>query len=463
MRDYRTHTKYCSLYVFNVMSSGGRGKVRRFATLIQGRDIGGRSHALEVNSNVSKTRLSFTNNCSIPRRGTNEEPPFNDSQQKKDAGSSFVEGSSVLVMENASSRHTLFSRRRLSLSSSAALVGRANLGRHRAAPDNAFFECRVLSRSHALIWYEEPRFFIKDLKSSNGTFVNGRRLPGEQKQELGEGDVIQFGQDVFDSMEKHYCIVARINLGGGEEDKGVHDEKLEGGGGKVEPPGETLLALQNCLKQMSTREEGIAKKLTEAKTLIQRVKNVVDEKWEQGVREDALLSKVSLLREVLKGEGQLEKETDLEKRMRYEENMKKLMYEASRAKVAAELRAFKAEERERALTREKGALLEDYAKKEVASQTEGEDKKDEADEDKSPHFRLTRVLEEIRKLHLELESSQDYSARLSKLESVVTTMCKFHRGAFRALTCMGIFILMIAVAKFVEMNSRTTIVPLEVW
>ena len=56
------------------------------------------------------------------------------------------------------------------------------------------------------------RFYLKDLRSSNGTFLCGRRLPSDQRVELRGGERVQFGQDVFDHMERHVCIVAKISL-----------------------------------------------------------------------------------------------------------------------------------------------------------------------------------------------------------------------------------------------------------
>jgi hypothetical protein len=35
-------------------------------------------------------------------------------------------------------------------------IGRA-VARVRAMPDNAIFDCKVLSRTHALIWYEDEK------------------------------------------------------------------------------------------------------------------------------------------------------------------------------------------------------------------------------------------------------------------------------------------------------------------
>lgn len=39
-------------------------------------------------------------------------------------------------------------------------VGRS-VARARAAPNNAIFDCKVLSRHHALLWYENGKFFLQ--------------------------------------------------------------------------------------------------------------------------------------------------------------------------------------------------------------------------------------------------------------------------------------------------------------
>lgn len=39
-------------------------------------------------------------------------------------------------------------------------VGRS-VARARAAYDNAIFDCKVLSRHHALLWYENGKFFLQ--------------------------------------------------------------------------------------------------------------------------------------------------------------------------------------------------------------------------------------------------------------------------------------------------------------
>lgn len=49
----------------------------------------------------------------------------------------------------------------------------------------------TMSRAHAAIGYDGKRFFVQDLGSTNGTWVNGSR---EKKQALKDGDEIQMGK-----------------------------------------------------------------------------------------------------------------------------------------------------------------------------------------------------------------------------------------------------------------------------
>ena len=90
--------------------------------------------------------------------------------------------------------------------------------------NNGIFDSKVLSRSHAELYYENGRVrrkrpsptaapalaadvcpnspclptgsqvYLKDLGSSNGTFVNGAAVKGTQA--LEDGDTIDFGVDV---------------------------------------------------------------------------------------------------------------------------------------------------------------------------------------------------------------------------------------------------------------------------
>ena len=76
--------------------------------------------------------------------------------------------------------------------------------------DNGYFDSRVLSRNHALLSCNPKNgaIYIKDLKSSNGTFVNGDRIDQRDK-ELNVGDVLDLGTDI-DTKFEHRKISAFV-------------------------------------------------------------------------------------------------------------------------------------------------------------------------------------------------------------------------------------------------------------
>ena len=56
---------------------------------------------------------------------------------------------------------------------------------------------RKISRRHASIQLEQGTYYIKDNNSSNGTFLNGRRLIPEKAEELRDNDIIRLADEDF--------------------------------------------------------------------------------------------------------------------------------------------------------------------------------------------------------------------------------------------------------------------------
>src|SRR6185369_12632143 len=93
---------------------------------------------------------------------------------------------------------------------------------------NGFFDSKVLSRSHAEIWFEKSdsdvsekreysvvgkirgRVLIKDLGSSNGTFLNGRKIyvgnDGSETVELNNGDLLVCIENLIDLLFIHSFV-----------------------------------------------------------------------------------------------------------------------------------------------------------------------------------------------------------------------------------------------------------------
>jgi len=72
---------------------------------------------------------------------------------------------------------------------------------------NGIFDAKVVSRKHAEIWASrDGRVWIRDTRSSNGTFVNGTRLSPEdlesEPHELSNQDRLQFATDIVDEGQK---------------------------------------------------------------------------------------------------------------------------------------------------------------------------------------------------------------------------------------------------------------------
>ncbi|UZJ52644.1 hypothetical protein CBS101457_001964 [Exobasidium rhododendri] len=98
--------------------------------------------------------------------------------------------------------------------SSAGGGGRVDSGR-------VAFKSKVVSRGHAEIWCEAGgKFFIRDTKSSSGTFLNHIRLshPNIESKSfpVKDGDVVQLGVDYQGGTEEIYrCVKMRVELNRG--------------------------------------------------------------------------------------------------------------------------------------------------------------------------------------------------------------------------------------------------------
>ncbi|KAF2839123.1 hypothetical protein M501DRAFT_933617 [Patellaria atrata CBS 101060] len=101
-------------------------------------------------------------------------------------------------------------------------IGRQTNVKTVPTPTNGYFDSKVLSRQHAEVWADKSgKIFIRDVKSSNGTFVNGQRLSQENRDsephELREQDVLELGIDIVSEDQKtvvHHKVAARVEHAG---------------------------------------------------------------------------------------------------------------------------------------------------------------------------------------------------------------------------------------------------------
>lgn len=101
-------------------------------------------------------------------------------------------------------------------------VGRQTNNKTVPTPQNGFFDSKVLSRQHAEIWADrQGKIWIRDVKSSNGTFVNGTRLSPENREsephELQSSDHLELGIDIVSEDQKsvvHHKVAAKVEHAG---------------------------------------------------------------------------------------------------------------------------------------------------------------------------------------------------------------------------------------------------------
>ncbi|KAK1621770.1 hypothetical protein BDP81DRAFT_335976 [Colletotrichum phormii] len=86
------------------------------------------------------------------------------------------------------------------------------------------FKSKVVSRRHCEFWYDEGKWYIKDVKSSSGTFLNHIRLspPGTESKPfpVNDGDIVQLGIDFKGGEEMIFrCVKMRLELNRGWQNK----------------------------------------------------------------------------------------------------------------------------------------------------------------------------------------------------------------------------------------------------
>jgi pSer/pThr/pTyr-binding forkhead associated (FHA) protein len=82
------------------------------------------------------------------------------------------------------------------------------------------FKSKVVSRRHCEFWYEDGAWYIKDVRSSSGTFLNHVRLssPGTESKPfpVKDGDIVQLGIDFKGGEEMIFrCVKIRVELNRG--------------------------------------------------------------------------------------------------------------------------------------------------------------------------------------------------------------------------------------------------------
>uniref|UniRef100_A0A2K6MF84 Sarcolemmal membrane-associated protein n=1 Tax=Rhinopithecus bieti TaxID=61621 RepID=A0A2K6MF84_RHIBE len=211
-------------------------------------------------------------------------------------------------------------------------IGRS-VARCRPAQNNATFDCKVLSRNHALVWFDHKtgKFFFQNTKSSNGTFINSQRLSRGSEEsppcEILSGDIIQFGVDVTENTRKvtHGCIVSTIKLflPDGMEARlrsDVIHAPLPSPVDKVAANtpsmySQELFQLSQYLQEALHREQMLEQKLATLQRLLAITQEASDTSWQALIDEDRLLSRLEVMGNQLQACSKNQTEDSLRKEL----------------------------------------------------------------------------------------------------------------------------------------------------
>lgn len=89
------------------------------------------------------------------------------------------------IAEGAPVSYLTFNKKKVNL------IAKMTIGRN---PDcTIVIDNKLVSRIHASIQKIKDAYFLKDENSTNGTFLNGHRIPGDKYVKLNPGDQITVG------------------------------------------------------------------------------------------------------------------------------------------------------------------------------------------------------------------------------------------------------------------------------
>ncbi|XP_041835807.1 sarcolemma associated protein a isoform X2 [Melanotaenia boesemani] len=211
-------------------------------------------------------------------------------------------------------------------------IGRS-VARCRPAQNNATFDCKVLSRNHALVWFDHKtgKFYLQDTKSSNGTFINSQRLSRGSEEsppcEVLSGDVIQFGVDVTENTRKvtHGCIVSTIKLflPDGMEARRRSDviqtplplpiDKVAANTPSMYS--QELFQLSQYLQEALHREQMLEQKLATLQRLLTTTQEASESSWQALIDEDRLLSRLEVMGSQLQAYSKSQTEEGIRKEL----------------------------------------------------------------------------------------------------------------------------------------------------
>ena len=168
---------------------------------------------------------SSNSNGLAPLSSVHQSSPVTSSQQNgMRKGATASDPRDVPAILALSPLNGTFERKQIIVPMHPALlkVGRQTNAKTVPTRVNGYFDSKVLSRQHAEVWSDRSgKIWIRDVKSSNGTFVNGQRLSPEgrdsEPHQLREHDTLELGIDIISDDQKsivHHKVSAKVECAG---------------------------------------------------------------------------------------------------------------------------------------------------------------------------------------------------------------------------------------------------------
>ncbi|KAL7072209.1 hypothetical protein ACQ4LE_008853 [Meloidogyne hapla] len=268
-----------------------------------------------ITDNIShyKQENQQQNNLNPTKNSVASATPVTTSKENS-AGAGKQPPKSYCILTPCSNSHPFEERRILVTRSeeNAVKIGRS-IVRLQPANNNAIFDCKVLSRNHAILWMnDDVHFFIKDTRSSNGTFINNERLSpsGEESEprELYSGDILQLGVEIVDNAKKvaSGCVTCIVRLTNERGEEYADRPQLDSFAFPIRNENQIplnytlvrndkLFIFEQYLKEAKHRENLLGQKLQTIESQLLTAQEELQAKWDEHINQELLLSRIELL------------------------------------------------------------------------------------------------------------------------------------------------------------------------
>lgn len=136
----------------------------------------------------------------------------------------------------------------------------------------------MVSRKHSMVTFQDGRYWIEDLDSSNGTHVNDVRV---KRQALAHNDVVRCGSlwlRFVEDAPRGAATAAFRNAQQPTATPAQMSEALGGGNGAMAPGGEDVMGLRHQLAEMQVaRDQALSQARYMRDEVVRRVKTMAGE------------------------------------------------------------------------------------------------------------------------------------------------------------------------------------------